>query len=105
MRIAVLSLAALLPLAACNLFDEPKGEGEDMSAEEVAEQLSEMKIQPGQWEATNEIIPASAPGVPEEALAQMVGQKSTVNNRIPPHRKSVGKGTDVAVRVKPEGSS
>src|SRR3546814_17087716 len=84
MRIAVLSLAALLPLAACNLFDEPKGEGEDMSAEEVAEQLSEMKIQPGPWEATNEIISDSAPGVPEAALAQLCGQKRPVHNCITP---------------------
>ena len=46
-----------------------------------------MKIEPGQWEATNEIVSVSAPGVPAEAMASlkgMVGQKSTVSNCITP---------------------
>ncbi len=98
MRLAVLTLAALIPLSACNLFDAPKEEGGEMSAEEVAEQLSEMKIQPGQWEATNEIISASAPGVPEEALAQMIGQKSTVSNCITPEQAAQPNANFLAVQ-------
>jgi hypothetical protein len=45
-----------------------------------------MKIEPGQWEATNEIISATAPGVPADALKTMVGQKSTVSNCITPEQ-------------------
>ena len=97
MRIAVIALAALIPLSACNLFDAPKEEGE-MTAEEVAAQLSDFKIQPGQWEATNEVISASAPGVPEEALAQMVGQKSTVSNCITPEQAAQPNANFLAVQ-------
>ncbi|PWG02853.1 DUF3617 domain-containing protein [Sphingosinicella humi] len=98
MRLAAFTFAALLPLAGCNLFDAPKQEGGDMSAEEVAEQLADMKIQPGQWEATNEIISASAPGVPEEALAQMVGQKTTVSNCITPEQAAQPNANFLAVQ-------
>jgi hypothetical protein len=41
-------------------------------------------MEPGQWEATNEIVSANAPGLPAEALKQMVGQKSTVSNCVTP---------------------
>lgn len=80
----ILCTAALLLLAACGTKEQTKGE--DMTAEEVAGQLSEMKIEPGQWEATNEIISASAPGLPADALKQMVGQKTTVRNCITPEQ-------------------
>ena len=98
MRLAAISLAALLPLAACNMFDAPKEEGGDMTAEEVAEQLSQMKIQPGQWEATNEIISVSAPGVPPEALEQMIGQTSTVSNCITPEQAAQPNANFLAVQ-------
>ena len=53
--------AALFVLSSCSA--EPE-KGSDMTAEEVADELSGMKIQPGQWEATNEILSATAPGMP-----------------------------------------
>ena len=82
MRSLLLPFALAGALAACS--SEPKTEGDNMTAEEVAEELSDMKIEPGQWEATNEIVSASAPGVPAHALKNMVGQKSTVSNCITP---------------------
>ena len=45
-----------------------------------------MKMEPGQWEATNEILSASAPGLPKGALDQMVGQKTTVSNCVTPEQ-------------------
>ena len=72
-------------LAACGSEPEAETQG-NMTAEEVADELSGMKIEPGQWEATNEIISASAPGVPADALKSMVGQKSTVSNCITPEQ-------------------
>jgi hypothetical protein len=76
--------AALLLLAACGgqETDEPR----NMSAEEVAETLSGMKIEAGQWEATNEIVSATAPGMPGDVMKQMIGQKTTVSNCITPEQ-------------------
>jgi hypothetical protein len=45
-----------------------------------------VKLEPGQWEATNEILSATAPGIPPEALRQMVGQKTTVSNCVTPEQ-------------------
>jgi Protein of unknown function (DUF3617) len=75
--------AALIILCSCS--DEPE-KGRAMTAEEVADELSAMKIEPGQWEATNEILSASAPGMPQDALKQMVGQKTTMQNCITPEQ-------------------
>jgi hypothetical protein len=47
-----------------------------MTAEEVAEEMSALKIEPGQWQATNEILSASAPGLPADALKQMAGRRA-----------------------------
>jgi hypothetical protein len=84
MRPLLLPLALAGILAACS--SEPEAASGNMTAEEVADQLKDMKIEPGQWEATNEIVSASAPGVPADALKSMVGQKSTVSNCITPEQ-------------------
>ncbi|HEV2746874.1 MAG TPA: DUF3617 domain-containing protein [Allosphingosinicella sp.] len=84
MRSILMAAAALLALAACNR--PPKIDEGEMTADEVAAELSDMKIKPGQWEATNEIISASAPGLPPDTLKQMVGQKSVVKNCITPEQ-------------------
>lgn len=76
MRHWVTGAAALILLAGCG------GEPEEMSADQVADELSSVRIEPGQWEATNEIIEASAPGLPPEALKQMIGRKTTVSNCV-----------------------
>ena len=85
MRRLLLPFALAGALAACGSEPEAEKQG-NMTAEEVADELSGMKIEPGQWEATNEIISASAPGVPADALKSMVGQKSTVSNCITPEQ-------------------
>jgi hypothetical protein len=96
MKYSLMSAAALLALAACGGPEQPSGQ--DMSAEEVADQLAEMKIEPGQWEATNEIISASAPGVPADALGQMIGQKTTVTNCITPEQAANPNANFLAVQ-------
>ena len=75
-------LAGLLLLAGCG-DQEKKG---NMSAEEVAGELASVKIVPGQWEATNEIVSATAPGMPEGVLADMIGRKTTVRNCVTPEQ-------------------
>jgi hypothetical protein len=79
----LLIAAALIAIAGCS--QEPE-KGRQMSAEQVADELSNMKIEAGQWEATNEILSANAPGMPEGMLKQMVGQKTTVQNCITPEQ-------------------
>jgi hypothetical protein len=74
--------AVLLLLAACERAEK----GAQQSPEQVAEEMSALKLEPGQWEATNEILTASAPGIPPEALRQMVGQKTTVSNCVTPEQ-------------------
>ena len=79
-RPTLLTAAALLALAGCG--DQKKG---NMTAEEVADELSGMKITPGQWEATNEILSVSAPGMPPDITKQML-RKTTVLNCITPEQ-------------------
>lgn len=76
---------ALALLAGCGdtAADAPKGE---MTANEVAAEMSSIELEPGQWEMTQEIVEASAPGMPEAALAQMRGQKTTVQSCITPEQ-------------------
>lgn len=78
----LLLLLSLLALGACN-SSEPKG---NMTAEQVADELAQMKIRPGRWVATNEILSAKAPGMPAEALKAMIGQKTSVENCITPEQ-------------------
>ena len=80
----VSAVVGITLLAGCNNAEPTKGR--EMTAEEVADELSEMKIEPGQWEATNEIVSATAPGMPPDMLKQMVGNKTTVNNCITPEQ-------------------
>lgn len=85
MRRTLLASAPLLflTLAACGGGEE---KGRKQSAEEVAKEMAALRMEPGRWEATNEILSASAPGLPEEALKQMVGQKTTVTNCVTPEQ-------------------
>jgi hypothetical protein len=83
----LLTATALLTLAACDRAGSDSGSGDtNMTAEQVAEELKDMKIEPGQWEATNEIVQVNAPGVPGDTLKTLVGQKSTVSNCITPEQ-------------------
>lgn len=94
----LLAASFVLALASCSKSgSEP---GQNMSAEDVAEELSEMKIQPGQWQATNEILSASSPGVPPEALKQMIGQKNTASNCITPEEAAKPNASFLAAQDK-----
>lgn len=72
---------ALLALGAC---DKP-AEQREMTAEEVAEQLAAVRIEPGEWQATTEILSVKGP-LPSEAVEQMVGNRSSVTNCITPEQ-------------------
>ncbi len=83
MKKNLLFCATLLALAGCGSGGNKGGE---QSAEEVAKEMAALKMRPGQWEATNEVVSANAPGLPAEALRGMVGQKSTVSNCVTPEQ-------------------
>ena len=78
------ALPALLLLGACG--DRAEKQPQEMSAQDVAKQLSGVKIQPGQWEATNVIVSASGPGLPADVLQRMVGRKTVKNNCVTPEQ-------------------
>jgi hypothetical protein len=82
MKKILLACAGIIALAACGSA-EKKGE---QSAEEVAKEMSALKMRPGQWEATNEVISATAPGIPADALRAMVGNKTTASNCVTPEQ-------------------
>jgi uncharacterized protein YceK len=83
MKKILLPCAVLLALAGCGSGGTKGGE---QSAEDVAKEMAALKMRPGQWEATNEVVSANAPGLPAEALRGMVGQKSTVSNCVTPEQ-------------------
>ena len=82
MRHGLLCAAALLALAGCG---EEARRG-NMSADEVASELASVKIEPGQWEATNEIVSVDAPGMPPGVLDGMIGKKTTMRNCVTPEQ-------------------
>ncbi len=82
MRQALIFCVAALAVTACGNSEK----GGQQTAEEVAEEMSALKLEPGQWEATTEILSASAPGLPPEAVREMVGQKQTVSNCVTPEQ-------------------
>ncbi len=56
-----------------------------MSEEQVAAQLARVKVEPGQWEAETEIVSAKG-ALPQEALQQMTGKRTSASNCITPQQ-------------------
>lgn len=80
MRPAVaLLLPAALSVAGCS---EPPPQARNMSAEEVAGQLSAMRIEPGLWELSSEVLDVQAAELPREIRNQMIGPRSRVRHCI-----------------------
>ncbi len=76
---------ALIALAACG-EQERQPEGRNMTVNEVAAELAGVRIEPGLWEATSQVVNVSAPGLPREVQTQMVGRETTVRNCITPEQ-------------------
>lgn len=78
-RVPLLSGLALL--AGCG--------GPDMrnvSANEVADQLSDITIAPGAWEVASEVVRVSAPNLPIQARDQMIGPRPPVRGCLTPEQ-------------------
>lgn len=83
--------AMLLTLGACSKDNEKdEGHGGPQSAQEVAEEISEVKIQPGQWEASHETLEAKMEGAPQGMPAGMMdamkGHKTSFRYCITPEQ-------------------
>lgn len=81
MKRMILTAACVAILGGCG--DKPAGK---QSAEEVASELSSIQIEPGEWEATSEILDVSSPGMPPQAVAQMKGHKTNIKSCITPEQ-------------------
>ena len=82
-RLAALVAAAGLAAAGCGEV-APR----DMTPEQVADQLAGMRIDPGLWELTSEVIEVSAPDLPREVRNRMVGPRARLRNCIGPEQAS-----------------
>ncbi|MDP8912017.1 MAG: DUF3617 domain-containing protein [Pseudomonadota bacterium] len=87
----LLPAAALLALSSCG-----GEEGREMSGNEVAQELASIRIEPGQWEVTTEIISASGSGFPRQMLEAMRGQQSTRRHCITPEQAARPDGNFLA---------
>lgn len=77
----VLFAAALLAAGSCG---QEQPETRNLSIDEVADQLSEMRIEPGLWELTSEVVDVRAPDLPIEVRSRMVGPRSRLRHCISP---------------------
>ena len=83
MRIGVTCLAfVLLAAGGCGESEEAR----NMSAEEVAGELANMRIEPGLWELTSEVVEVRAPDLPREVRNRMVGPRRRLRNCITPEQ-------------------
>lgn len=87
MKAMILTAAAsVLLLSGCGKTGEEAEDGAPMSAEEVADKVQAVKLEPGQWETTVEILDVRMEGLPEGAPAgmmnNMIGTTTTVKSCI-----------------------
>jgi hypothetical protein len=81
LRYRALSIIAAFTVTGCERSEPPS----EMTAEQVAEQLAAVKVDPGQWESSTKILSASG-ALPPEALNQMVGQETRTAHCITPEQ-------------------
>ena len=94
MRFGATCLAlSLLGSAACG-----EREAADMSAEEVADELAGMEIEPGLWELTSDVVEVRAPGLPRDVRNKMVGPRGRMRNCITPEQAARPSANFLAAR-------
>ena len=73
-----------------------------MTREEVAGELAAMRIEPGLWELTSEVVEVSAPDLPREVRNRMVGPRARLRNCITPEQASRPGANFLAMRADSE---
>lgn len=81
MRVA---LPALLPILLIGCGDGD--DGGNMTANQVAAELSGVQIAPGLWEIASEITAVSAPNLPIQVRDRMIGPRQRLRNCITPEQ-------------------
>ncbi|HEV2865396.1 MAG TPA: DUF3617 domain-containing protein [Allosphingosinicella sp.] len=72
------ALAALLWTAGGCREPQPA----NMTADEVAAELAELRIEPGQWEISSDVLDVRAPNLPLQVRSRMVGPRSRMRHCI-----------------------
>lgn len=81
------SAVLLLALSACG----KKADGDKpITAEQVAKTIDSVKLRPGEWEATQQIVDAKMTGLPKDApadaMAGMIGKVNVIRHCITPEQ-------------------
>ncbi len=93
---AAAGAALCVLLAGCGGGD---GEtGHETSANEVAQQLSQLRIEPGLWERSTEVLSVSAPGMPREVASRTVGPRGGGRYCITPEQAARPNATFLATQ-------
>lgn len=83
--------AGLLILSACSRqAEQDVGSATNMSTNQVAEKLDSVKLEPGEWEATQEIVDVQLNGLPQgvsqDAVTRMIGQRTSFRHCVTPEQ-------------------
>jgi hypothetical protein len=71
---------------------------QNMTAEEIGAQLAGMRIEPGLWELTSEVVDVTAPNLPREVRSRMIGPRSRLRHCITPEQAAHPSGNFLAGR-------
>lgn len=85
----LMPIAALIALSACGQSTENAASGPEMSSEDVARTMDSVKLEAGQWEATQEILDVSisgTEGVSADAFKRLIGQVNTITHCVTPEQ-------------------
>ncbi len=88
--------AALLLATACGTPDEKR---RDQSAEDVANQLAGLAIEPGLWETSSEVVGVSAPDLPFQVQRRMIGPRPSSRACITPEQAARPDANFLAARA------
>ena len=84
MRRGAVLLAAALLGGACGGGEEPR----NMTDAEVAAELAKMRIEPGLWELTSEVVDVGGRDLPRELRERMIGPRQRLRHCITPEQAS-----------------
>jgi hypothetical protein len=82
-------------LCACGGAGE---QGDETSANEVAQQLAQVRIEPGMWERSTDVLSVSAEGMPREAANRLKGRRSSSRHCITREQAARPNATFMATR-------
>jgi hypothetical protein len=93
-RLGAALLILGLAVAACG-----DREARNMSVGEVAGELSAMRIEPGFWELSSDVVEVRGPDLPRELRNRMVGPRSRMRHCITPEQASRPSANFLAARA------